>query len=125
MLPALRRELVAWRLKSACVEPEHYVICCHDGTPVQERNAWRALERAKRRAGLGVGEDERRSWHVLRHSCGSFLTTELGLPPTTVARIMGHTDPAFTLRVYARDVRDEQAVTADLLRRAAEAGVGQ
>src|SRR5262249_27423833 len=125
MLPALHRALKAWREKSVCTEPGDYVIATHDGQPVAERNLRRALEQAKERAGIEEGDDERLSWHSLRHSCGSYLTTELGLPPTTVAKIMGHTDPAFTMRVYARDVRDGQAAVADLLNRAAEAGVGQ
>jgi hypothetical protein len=41
-----------------------------------------------------------------------------------LAEIIGHTDAGFTLRVYARDGRDKQAVTADVLARASAAGVG-
>jgi len=37
---------------------------------------------------------------------------------------MGHTDAGFTLRCYSRDARDEATVMADVLARAAGAGVG-
>jgi hypothetical protein len=48
----------------------------------------------------------------------------LELPATTLARITGHADAGFTLRVYARDSRDEAAVVSDVLGRAKRAGVG-
>ena len=37
------------------------------------------------------------------------------LPPTTVARIMGHADAGFTLRAYARDARSTADLTAEEL----------
>ena len=52
------------------------------------------------------------------------LTGALELPATTLARLTGHTDAGFTLRVYARDARDEAAVVKDVLNRAAGAGIG-
>jgi integrase len=61
--------------------------------------------------------------HSLRHSCASALATG-GLAATTLARITGHSDPGFTYRVYARDARDDEAVVADVLGRAASAGFG-
>jgi hypothetical protein len=36
--------------------------------------------------------------------------------------MMGHANPAFTLACYGRDPRDEQAMVADVLKRAATAG---
>ena len=71
-----------------------------------------------------VGETERLSWHSLRHSYASMLATDLELPATTLARLTGHTDAGFTLRVYARDGRDAAAVVEDVLSRAAGAGIG-
>ena len=62
--------------------------------------------------------------HALRHAYCSALATA-GLSPTTLARITGHSDPGFTLRAYARDGRDEAALVADVLARAAEAGFGR
>jgi hypothetical protein len=52
------------------------------------------------------------------------LATDLELPATTLARVTGHSDAGFTLRVYARDGRDTAAVVEDVLARAAEAHVG-
>jgi integrase len=88
---------------------------------VSERNLRRALEAAKADASLTSFEG-RLSWHSLRHSAGAILATDLELPPTTLARLMGHQDPGFTLRVYARDARDEATLVADFLSRASKAG---
>ena len=52
------------------------------------------------------------------------LATDLELPATTLARLTGHTDAGFTLRVYARDARDPAALVEDVLARADGAGVG-
>ena len=83
---------------------------------MQERNVRRALADAKARAGLAETEG-RLSMHALRHGyCSAHATA--GLSPTTLARITGHSDPGFTLRVYARDGRDE-ATLGHLLRVAA------
>jgi integrase len=123
LLPSLRRHLIAWKLKSPRTDQEHYVICTHDGSPVQQRNLRRALDQAKEAAGLD-GTEERLSWHSLRHSFASMLATDLELPATTLARIVGHADAGFSLRVYAKDARDESAVVTDVLNRAAMARVG-
>jgi hypothetical protein len=52
------------------------------------------------------------------------LATDLELPATTLARLTGHSDAGFTLKVYARDARDELVLVEDVLGRAAEARVG-
>ena len=124
LLPALRRALVALRLRSPRTDPEQYVVCTADGGPVSERNLRRALEQAITRAKLIVSDAERLSWHSLRHSYASILATDLELPATTLARLTGHTDAGFTLRVYARDGRNEATVVEDVLARAAGAGIG-
>jgi integrase len=90
---------------------------------VSERNLRRALEDAKTAAGMGETK-ERLSWHSLRHSFASMLATDLELPATTLAELVGHADAGFTLRVYARDGRNTAAVIEDVLARAAEARVG-
>ena len=54
----------------------------------------------------------------LRHSYASMLATDLELPATTLARITGHADAGFSLKVYAKDARDESAVVTDVLARA-------
>jgi integrase len=123
MLPALRRLLAAWKLKSRHTGDIELVIATADGKHIAERNLRRALEDAKKAAGL-TGMEDRLSWHSLRHSFASMLATDLELPATTLARLTGHTDAGFTLRVYARDGRDERAVVEDVLARANGAGVG-
>ncbi len=77
----------------------------------------RALDDAKAACGL-EGTEERLSWRSLRHSWASMLATDLELPATTLARLIGHADAGFTLRVYAHDGRDEAAVVKDVLSRA-------
>ena len=52
------------------------------------------------------------------------LATDLELPATTLAALVGHADAGFTLRVYARDGRDTSTVVGDVLARAANANVG-
>jgi integrase len=123
LLPSLRSRLVEYRLASGCSADENYVVSTHKGAPVQERNLRRALDAAKSAAGLDATED-RLSWHSLRHSFASLMATDLDLPATTLAEIVGHADAGFTLRVYARDGRDTATVVADVLQRAASAGVG-
>jgi integrase len=56
--------------------------------------------------------------HSLRHSWASALATG-GLAATTLARVTGHSDPGFTYCVYAREARDDAALVADVLDRAA------
>jgi integrase len=123
ILPALRRCLIEWKLRSPRTKPTDLVICTADGGPVQERNLRRALDDAKKTAGFDGGK-ERLSMHSLRHSCASLLATDLELPATTLARITGHADPGYTFRIYARDGRDDSAVVEDVLTRAANAGIG-
>ena len=122
LFPELRRLLVAWKVKSPFTDPEDYVLCTASRGPVQQRNAQRALEKAKEAAGLDALEG-RLSWHSLRHSAGSIWLTEYGIPVTTVSAMMGHANPSFTLACYGRDPRDEQTMVADVLARAAAAYV--
>lgn len=123
LLPALRRLLIAWKLEAPHSKPRDLLIGTADGKPVAERNLARALEDAKTAAKLSGG-DERLSWHSLRHSFASMLATDLELPATTLARLTGHADAGFTLKVYARDERKPETVVSDVLARAANAGVG-
>jgi integrase len=123
MLPALRRLLAAWKLRSPRTHPTHLVICTADGGHVLKGNLRRALEAAKTKARIDGGE-ERLSSHSRRHSFASALATDLEHPATTLAQIIGHSDPGFTLKVYARDARDEAAVVSEVLSRAAGARIG-
>jgi len=97
------------------------VIACASGRPVEERTLRRVHADAKKKAGLDGGE-ERLPWHSLRHSFASMLATELELPATTLARIVGHADAGFSLRVYAKDARDDAALAAEVLARIGRQG---
>ena len=123
LVPALRRLLVQWKLLAPRSRDHDLVICTADARPVSDRNLRRVLDGAKTTAGLASGE-HRLSWHSLRHSLASILATDLALPATTLARLTGHADAGFTLRVYARDSRDDMAVTQDVLARAGAANFG-
>jgi integrase len=127
ILPRLRRLLREWKLASIRSRPGDFVFATAEGKPLAERNIRRALEDAKKTAKLD-GLDDRLSMHSLRHSLRhSFLSiaaTTLDLPDTTLARIAGHANPAITMRLYARDRRDQGAVNEDVLSRAAVAGFG-
>lgn len=123
LLPALRRLLIAWKLRAPHSRPTDLVIGTAEGRAVQETTIRRAFGRAKKTAKLD-GLEQRLSMHALRHSFASLLATDLGLPPTTLAELIGHADAGFTLRVYARDARDKAIVVADVLARASAAGVG-
>ena len=86
LFPELRRLLVAWK-EEPFADGEDYVLCTASRGPVQQRNAPRALEKAKEAAGLDALEG-RLSWHSLRHSAGSIWLTEYGIPVTTVSAMM-------------------------------------
>jgi integrase len=49
----------------------------------------------------------RRHKHKLRHTFASILVA-IGRDPTHVMQQLGHTDPAFTLRVYAHTMRGSE-----------------
>jgi integrase len=121
LVPALRRLLVQWQLRSPRSRPNDLVVCTAEGRPVQERNVRRALDEAKEAAGLDTTAG-RLSAHSLRHSFASVLATS-GLAPTTLSRIVGHSDAGFTLKTYARDARSNEAVAEAVLASAAEAGL--
>jgi len=62
------------------------------GTPVTQAMAWRALQTARKRAGLRhVG------WHVLRHTFASHLVSE-NVPLVAVQALLGHSDIKMTQR---------------------------
>jgi integrase len=92
MLPALRRVLATWKLRSPHKHDRDVVICTATGEHVQERNLRRALADAKEAIGF-EGGGERLSWHSLRHSYASMLATDLGLPATTLARLTATRTP--------------------------------
>jgi len=93
----LRAELAALRLQSTFSTDEDPIFASRNGTPLSHRNVTRrGFEAARDRAGL----DGSLSFHDLRHAAASRLIHE-GHSPVVVARLLGHSDPSMTLRVYA------------------------
>jgi integrase len=104
--------------------PNPRPVCHAEGRGFESHHP---LLRKPRSGGVFCGPallGERLSWHSLRHSFASLLATDLELPATTLARLTGHADAGFTLKVYARDGRDGAAVVEEVLARAAGAGIG-
>jgi integrase len=88
------------------------VFASRTGTPLGHRNVTRrAFEAARDLAGLSQGL----SFHDLRHAAASRLIHE-GHSPVVVAKILGHSDPAMTLRVYSHVY--EKSETDEAIRRA-------
>src|SRR5207237_2745682 len=65
------------------------------GTPVEHRRIVKEFKEALGRAGL---PDSVRLYDC-RHTAASLLYAQ-GVPELQIAAILGHTDPAFTLRTY-------------------------
>jgi integrase len=98
-----------------------------DSSPDLDRAAAASLSRSRRdrrarRAARGPACTSAAAIS-LRHSFASFAT-DLELLATTLARLAGHADAGFTLKVYARDRREDGVVVEDVLARAKRAKVG-
>ncbi len=82
-----------------------WLFCSETGTPPDPSNAERAWRRVRRRAQkLGVRPLK---LHCARHTWATFAL-HAGRNIRWVADQLGHADPAFTLRVYAHAMRDEE-----------------
>lgn len=109
VLPVLRDELSAY-LAARPMEPETYVFGTRFGTrgnPQNLRN--RLLTPAVREANRVLAENghatmsDRITPHSLRRTFASILVV-IGEDPVYVMGQLGHTDPAFTLRIYAQQM---------------------
>lgn len=109
--PALRDELAAHKAGARHAQAEALVFCTRARKPQNRNNVRRrvllaAVERAN--AALeDAGEaalPEGLSPHALRHTFASLLVLS-GADPAYVMAQLGHTDPKFTLRVYAHALR--------------------
>ena len=96
---------------SAPAAPDEPVFVTAGGKPRDRHNVrQRVVAPAARRAGALLAQREQPplpaglSPHKLRHSFASLLVA-LGNDPAHVMAQLGHTDPAFTLRVYTHVMR--------------------
>jgi len=85
--------------------PPEWVFCSRTGTPWDETNFARDWERV-RRHGETRGVRPLR-FHATRHSWATWAL-RAGKSVRWVAQQLGHQDPAFTLRVYAHAMREEE-----------------
>jgi integrase len=111
MLPLLREILTEHKAASKKTAPDDPVFVTSGGRPRSRHNmrqdvvervvahAHRLVEeRGLQPLPLGITP------HKLRHTFASILVA-IGKDPTYVMQQLGHTDPAFTLRVYAHMMR--------------------
>lgn len=111
LLAILRDELVGLKTSSPRVGPDDPVFVTSSGKARDRNNLrQRVVAPAVKKADQLLAERELHplpagiSPHKLRHSFASLLFA-LGNDPSYVMGQLGHTDPAFTLRVYAHAMR--------------------
>lgn len=111
MLPLLREILTEHKAASERTGPDNPVFATSAGKPRSRHNLRQDVvgavvahanrlveERGLQPLPLGI------TAHKLRHTFASILVA-IGKDPTYVMQQLGHTDPAFTLRVYAHTMR--------------------
>jgi integrase len=111
MLPLLREILTEHKAASENTGPDDPVFVTSTGKPRSRHNLRQDVvdavvaranklvaERGAQPLPLGITP------HKLRHTFASILVA-IGKDPTYVMQQLGHTDPAFTLRVYAHMMR--------------------
>ncbi|SDC24472.1 Site-specific recombinase XerD [Streptomyces sp. LaPpAH-199] len=110
-LPALCVAPLRWeRLRQAALreaagdqwEETGYVFTTRTGRPIEPRNLYRSFTRVAATAGLRVIR-----LHDARHGCATLLTAA-GVPPRVVMEILGHSQIAVTMNIYAHVVQDTQ-----------------
>ena len=115
MLPTLRDEMLGLKAAARRAQPNELLF----GTSHAKRQGpsnirRRVLAPAVKRANERLQEagevplPERLTPHKLRHTFASVLVA-LGVDPGSVMDQLGHTDPAFTLRVYRHGMRRDDA----------------
>ncbi|GAB2922930.1 hypothetical protein GCM10027028_20950 [Streptomyces sundarbansensis] len=119
-LPALCVAPLRWgRLRQAALreaagdrwEETGYVFTTRTGRPIEPRNLYRSFTRVAGTAGLRVIR-----LHDARHGCATLLTAA-GVPPRAVMEILGHSQIAVTMNIYAHVVQDTQRETVSHLDR--------
>jgi integrase len=111
MLPLLREILTEHKAASDRTGPDDAVFVTSAGRPRSRTNMRKDIvEAAVAQANRLVAERGLQPLplgitpHKLRHTFASILVA-IGRDPTYVMQQLGHTDPAFTLRVYAHTMR--------------------
>lgn len=97
----LIHELKIWKLKCPRSERD-LVLPTEDGKPMRRMTISRVLDMAIKKAGL----EKRLTPHGLRHTFASLLLND-GAAIAEVAKLMGHKNPAITLKIYTHFVKSE------------------
>lgn len=79
-----------------------YVFTTRTGRPIEPRNVYRSFTRVASNAGLRVIR-----LHDALHGCATLLTAA-GVAPRVVMEILGHSQIAVTMNIYAHVVQDTQ-----------------
>ena len=107
--PDLRELLISLKLKSRYSGDADPIFASRQGTPLVHRNVGRrGFKPARDLAGL----PRHLTFHDLRDAAASRMIHR-GLDVVTVAGVLGHEDPAVTLKIYAKGfnrVRTDEAV---------------
>jgi len=75
-------------------------------TSVGNRHSYQNLQRRVLEPMLVRVGLPRLTWHHLRYNCGSYLLSE-NVPITAVSKILGHANPAITMSIYARELKED------------------
>ena len=106
-----RQEREKTELGSAWINDLNLVFTTQAGTPLDRNNVRkRELQSVSKSAGLPLHI----RFHDLRHIAASLALAQ-GVPVTDVSEMLGHTDAATTLRVYAHAIPGSQRKVADAL----------
>ena len=104
-------KLYAWkRQEGQPLDADAPVFVSRVGNRLSTRQLRTAFTVWQQRAGF----DRAFTFHALRHTAATRWLAA-GIPLPTVSRMLGHADPAFTLRVYAGHVRREDLPDGDVL----------
>jgi integrase len=109
-LPSSVVELVREHLDAQRGDPDGPMFPTPEGARLRLSNFRRVWDRAAKAASLPTSATP----YVLRHTCAS-LAAQRGVPITTLSKMLGHADPAMTLRVYAHLYPGDLRAAADAL----------
>ena len=97
-----RLDATLWKLrKQTAAADDALVFTGRTGVRVNQKNV---AARVLKPACVDVGEWP--TWHTFRHTCATQLF-RLGWNPAQVCKMLGHSDPGFTLRTYVHLLDDD------------------
>ncbi len=111
-LPGFAATAVQYRLKQRdTIDPDALLFCSRDGTPLTTNNVRRQLRHVMDLAGIeGVTP------HKFRRTVATTINESAGIE--LASQLLGHTDPAITIKHYIRRNETVDSTTAGLLEQA-------